>query len=355
MNRFHRSIIMLLSFILLLGASQSAQARPNAIQCGPYVQPGICSPALHLGDSVVIRQGVPFIWLREVPSSNGTVVNTVFAWSNASLRVIGRDGHWDGYQSWYVVALVSDPLRGGWVEQASLKNALDPIIPTVPPATPNPSGKPLWQVPMTASLNQSVPFAWLRTSPSSSAPTGLTIYPGATFTVLGIPNPVYDGVQWWWYVEARIMRGTIYGWLEQSSIRPLATQPTATAPNVPVTTTTTAAFQTFESGYMIWTAFDQQIYVFNGKNCGTFGGYPISSYETLPDNPVTEPAPDGLVKPIRGFGRVWGNFTWIRQGLGWATQSEQGYTATVVKNGLSMQITLPDGRTIHILRSTWNF
>ncbi len=39
--------------------------------------------------------------------------------------------------------------------------------------------------------------------------------------------------------------------------------------------------------------------------------------------------PNGLLEPVRGFGKVWRNFSGVRDGLGWATAQESGTNAVI--------------------------
>jgi hypothetical protein len=119
-------------------------------------------------------------------------------------------------------------------------------------------------------------------------------------------------------------------------------------------TTTYAAWQPFEYGFMLWFQNSETVQVF--VNGGSISTYPISSYGGLPDNPVRDTPPQDRVMPIRGFGRVWGNFTSVRSALGWATMGEQGYNAALATtpNGASL-ITLPFGATIEIGSARWDY
>lgn len=354
MRRSIRSIILLSSVLFLLGTVRPSAAHPSAIGCGPYVQTGICGANLHQGDTVPLLVGVPFVWLRTTPNSHSAVVTTVFPSNRPNIRVVGGNESWDGYQNWYYVAPITDLSKAGWVEQASLNTRPNVDIPI-------PGGHAEWFTPLSARLNSSLRFGWLRRMPSSYAASAATVYPGMLFTVLGTPGASYDGVQWWWYVHLELPSGVVEGWLEQSAIKPSSIAPTPNPPNTSVITTA-AAFQVFQNGYMLWTAHDERIYVFYQKTNGTYDLYVVDAYRSLPDNPVADPVPAGLVKPIRGFSRVWGNFPAVRQAIGWALQPEQGYTATVtttagtpVYYGPRLQFTLPDGRTIQTFRSYWKF
>jgi len=120
-----------------------------------------------------------------------------------------------------------------------------------------------------------------------------------------------------------------------------------------------AAFQVFEGGYMLWEGATGNIWVLYLDN--TTRVFSEASYASLPDNPIFG-TPDNRVRPISGFGRVWGNYSEVRDRLGWALGTEQAYTLTRenlarVGNGAIMfRVTLPDGRAV-MLRddSTWFF
>jgi len=46
----------------------------------------------------------------------------------------------------------------------------------------------------------------------------------------------------------------------------------------------------------------------------------------MPNDPVTETPPPGFLRPILGFGKVWGNFADVRSVLGWGSSIELSYT-----------------------------
>jgi len=104
---------------------------------------------------------------------------------------------------------------------------------------------------------------------------------------------------------------------------------------------------------MIWRADTLDIYVFLdfgrlGTSGGRFTVFPHSAYSILPPNPY-QAVPMGRVRPVNGFGQVWGNTSAVREALGWATRYEKGYDATVgLENGSPVSITVPDGSTISI-------
>jgi hypothetical protein len=114
----------------------------------------------------------------------------------------------------------------------------------------------------------------------------------------------------------------------------------------------TAAYQTFQRGFMVWLPIDDQsLWVFyNDGTVTRFVDYWNSAAYTI------EPAaPDGLIAPERGFGYLWNSTPEVRSGLGWATGAEQSYSAQFQET-LSQgkyddhrwYLTLPDGRTIKV-------
>ncbi len=115
-----------------------------------------------------------------------------------------------------------------------------------------------------------------------------------------------------------------------------------------------SAFQQYEHGFMLWRSDNGSIDVFYGS--GSASLYPATSFGNLPDNPYTN-VPSGKVRPINGFGRVWGNFSAVRTSLGWATAPEQGFNSTlVISRGAPISFTLPDGRVVHSTPGgTWTF
>lgn len=97
-------------------------------------------------------------------------------------------------------------------------------------------------------------------------------------------------------------------------------------PGSPTTVTTSAAFQLFENGFLLWQADTGRINIFLTNFY--IAGYNVADYGALPDNPITQTPPPNRVSPINGFGKVWGNFADARNQLGWGLGVEQGYTAT---------------------------
>lgn len=113
-----------------------------------------------------------------------------------------------------------------------------------------------------------------------------------------------------------------------------------------------AAWQYYERGFMFWRSDTGEILAF--VNNGQVYSFPLASYGGLPDNPYD--VPPGFVRPINGFGRVWGNVAYVRDALGNATSMEQGYTAVLtVLDGGGMRLSQPDGRMLTITAGRWTF
>jgi hypothetical protein len=94
-------------------------------------------------------------------------------------------------------------------------------------------------------------------------------------------------------------------------------------------------YQAFERGFMLFRRDNAEISVYSGSASGSLRNFPVSSYTNLPDNPFAA-APAGLIRPIFGFGKVWGNYPDIQAALGWAVGNEQGYITTVTRYGIGV-------------------
>lgn len=108
--------------------------------------------------------------------------------------------------------------------------------------------------------------------------------------------------------------------------------PTAT-PNVFPTPTIgeiQVAEQLFQRGRMFWVQPTQQIWVLalNGEGRGAWTIYPDTFRDdTDPELDASLVAPDGLLQPTRGFGKLWRTNQEVRDALGWATTPEFGYVS----------------------------
>ncbi|MCD6286825.1 MAG: hypothetical protein J7M39_13015 [Anaerolineae bacterium] len=93
-----------------------------------------------------------------------------------------------------------------------------------------------------------------------------------------------------------------------------------------------AAEQHFEGGTMIWVEAQDAIYVLVGDPTDVATGathwnrFEDSWDESLPERDPSLAPPEGRQQPIRGFGLIWRGHPEIQDQLGWATDSETGYT-----------------------------
>jgi hypothetical protein len=119
-------------------------------------------------------------------------------------------------------------------------------------------------------------------------------------------------------------------------------------------TITSAAYQQYQNGFMVWRADAGTVFVFSGAGSGFFSSFAQPYLEALGDNPFGA-APPNLVRPINGFGRVWGNLDWVRSTLGWATAPEQAYTTTIVlSQGTPVGFALPNNHYVNLAQNgTW--
>ena len=113
---------------------------------------------------------------------------------------------------------------------------------------------------------------------------------------------------------------------------PPTTQPNAAAPPPAVLPTVTegeisVAEQRFENGWMLWLEPIEQIWVIFINDSGEYiwEAYDDTFAEgEIESDPQIVP-PEGLVQPIRGFGKLWRGNPEVRAALGWALDDEFGH------------------------------
>jgi len=110
-----------------------------------------------------------------------------------------------------------------------------------------------------------------------------------------------------------------------------------------------AAQQRFERGTMLW--LNGEIVVLLDVN-SALESYPDTFTEGVDPEASSETAPAGLYTPIRGFLKVWSSQPTVRNGLGWATATEQGATATVLNFDNGRMIWLAGTNQIYALLNT---
>jgi hypothetical protein len=113
---------------------------------------------------------------------------------------------------------------------------------------------------------------------------------------------------------------------------------------------TYAAYQAYEHGFMIWREDTGDVRVF--FNGGAWQLFPEHNYAGNSDN--LWPIPENCVSVVNAFGKLWGAYGDLRDGIGCATASEQGYTLQIrgERNG-DFLYSLPDGREVRLSNQTW--
>jgi hypothetical protein len=117
---------------------------------------------------------------------------------------------------------------------------------------------------------------------------------------------------------------------------------------------TSIVTQSFERGTMLWRSDSRKIYVFYGD-----GSFQIFDDTWDPSQPpdTGEAAPDGLLLPGQGFGKVWNEQAGVRDRLGWATAIEASMNGTFETYdgfaGTETYLTVPNGRVLILSGSSW--
>ncbi len=108
------------------------------------------------------------------------------------------------------------------------------------------------------------------------------------------------------------------------------------------------AYQPFENGVMLWFSSVQEIYVIDLEN-GTLQIFEDTYREgELSPDAV---APQGLLTPVRGFGKIWSYLGAERSSLGWAVAPEAGADILIQPAGRTSYTTYigtPDGQVFAI-------
>lgn len=190
-----------------------------------------------MGTELVVHPGVPFVWIRNTPSSNGAVRLTIFPrWP---VKTASAQPVWDGVQWWWFITtrtLNDARTVTGWVEQKSLLARLLPgtAFPSPTPlVAPSDNPPPTWAPGTVLYIKRAIPFVWLRTAPNSYAAIVQT-FQGRNVSLI-FSYTRWDGVQWWASVNTQGVV-PLYGWIEVNSLESATPMPT----DVP--TATDAAF-----------------------------------------------------------------------------------------------------------------
>ncbi len=114
-------------------------------------------------------------------------------------------------------------------------------------------------------------------------------------------------------------------------------------------------WQFYEHGAMFWRQSDRSIFVMS--ELGIRQGQPTDRWWRIDDtwqegeaesDPGLQP-PAGLRQPVRGFGKVWRNNAFVREGVGWATSDEIGTTSVWQQFDGGWMMTGPNGAPIYVM------
>lgn len=182
--------------------------------------------------------------------------------------------------------------------------------------------------------------------------------PASGSIALQVPEEYTEAVKY--YLGARDAKGVLHKAYVTVGI--ICRYDEYMAPRCPLTQDAIwAAYEPFERGHMVWRSDTREIYVLYADG---------SRYKVYDDtwnegDPVDIPGtpPPGLQAPVRGFGNLYAHQPHVREGLGWATAAEAGYTMAVetIRGGsgfhrsISVYFTLPDNQVVNLypFTSTW--
>jgi hypothetical protein len=114
-------------------------------------------------------------------------------------------------------------------------------------------------------------------------------------------------------------------------------------------------FQRFEHGVMFWRESDKSIFVISelrtrqGEETDSWWRVADTFRDGEPeDDPALQP-PNGLLQPVRGFGKAWRSNAFIREALGWAVGSEAEVSSLWQHFEGGWMMTGPGGNPIYVM------
>jgi hypothetical protein len=93
-----------------------------------------------------------------------------------------------------------------------------PCQPTQPENGPRGHCNPTMYPANNVKMKSTVPFVFVRSSPSSNGLITATVYPSASANFQLTADHAWDGYQWWWKVAVIPKSQRIVGWVEQMSL-----------------------------------------------------------------------------------------------------------------------------------------
>lgn len=113
--------------------------------------------------------------------------------------------------------------------------------------------------------------------------------------------------------------------------------------------------QYYEHGLMFWRESDRSVFVLStlaiqqGQMTDTWWRLDDTYQEGEPEADIGLAPPEGLLMPVRGFGKVWRNNGFIRDALGWATSAEFPADSQWQQFEDGWMMTGPDGSPVYAL------
>jgi len=109
--------------------------------------------------------------------------------------------------------------------------------------------------------------------------------------------------------------------------------------------------QRYEYGLMVWRSDTGGILIFYDDQRMQY--FPLEQYTWLPDNPSGSSG--GRLRPVNGFGKVWGNYASVRQDLGWPIVPEIGYMAQIIQTPDYAMMSQISGQYLWYNGRTWQY
>ncbi len=114
-------------------------------------------------------------------------------------------------------------------------------------------------------------------------------------------------------------------------------------------------FQFYEHGAMFWRQADGSIFVISeraiqqGQPTDTWWRFGDTFQEGEEGSGSGFEPPEGLIEPVRGFGKVWRGNAFVRDALGWATTPEMGFESQWLEFERGWMLTGPDNNPVYTL------
>lgn len=226
----------------------------------------------------------------------------------------------------------------------SLRNAPPTVTPIIVTATADQSMMPIVATETPTPVMQTADVSMLPTQgPTSTAtvttstPAPITMTP--TFTPTATDTPVTPDAQPGYLPVGGVAGEPVSGGCAvapQGGFGNIYQGDAAiqTALGCPLTGATagSSAYQPFQNGVMFWVSSlgsQPQPVIYALFNNGTYQRFNDTFVEGVDPSSGGATPPEGLIEPVRGFGKVWRDSAAVHDTLGWATAGESGGSVQV--------------------------